>query len=47
MQKLEFYKPLGSVKDRIGKYMIEDTIQKELLKPEGTIVEITARNLRL
>lgn len=45
--KLEFYNPAGSVKDRIGKYMIEDAEKKGLLKPGGTIVEATAGNTGL
>ncbi|MCI8473419.1 MAG: cysteine synthase family protein [Clostridiales bacterium] len=45
--KLEFYNPSGSVKDRIGKYMIEDAEQKGLLKKGGTIVEATAGNTGL
>ena len=40
--KLELYNPAGSVKDRIGKYMIEDAERKGLLKKGGTIVEATA-----
>ena len=31
--KLEFYNPAGSVKDRVGKYMIADAEEKGLLKP--------------
>ncbi|MGN0536627.1 MAG: PLP-dependent cysteine synthase family protein [Acutalibacteraceae bacterium] len=42
--KLELYNPAGSVKDRIGKYMIEDAEKKGLLKKGGTIVEATAGN---
>ena len=42
--KLELYNPGGSVKDRTGKYMIEDAERKGLLKPGGTIVEGTAGN---
>lgn len=42
--KLELYNPGGSVKDRAGKYMIEDAERKGLLKPGGTIVEGTAGN---
>ncbi len=45
--KLELYNPSGSVKDRIGKYMIEDAEKKGLLKPGGTIVEATAGNTGL
>lgn len=45
--KLELYNPSGSVKDRIGKYMIEDAERKGLLKKGGTIVEATAGNTGL
>jgi len=45
--KLELYNPAGSVKDRIGKYMIEDAEKRGLLKPGGTIVEATAGNTGL
>ena len=45
--KLELFNPSGSVKDRIGKYMIEDAEQKGLLKPGATIVEATAGNTGL
>ncbi|WP_295087687.1 cysteine synthase family protein [uncultured Ruminococcus sp.] len=45
--KLELYNPAGSVKDRIGKYMIADAEEKGLLKPGGTIVEATAGNTGL
>lgn len=45
--KLELYNPAGSVKDRIGKYMIEDAEQKGLLKKGSTIVEATAGNTGL
>ena len=45
--KLELYNPAGSVKDRIGKYMIADAETKGLLKPGGTIVEATAGNTGL
>lgn len=45
--KLELYNPAGSVKDRVGKYMIEDAERKGLLKKGGTIVEATAGNTGL
>lgn len=45
--KLELFNPSGSVKDRIGKSMIEDAEQKGLLKPGATIVEGTAGNTGL
>lgn len=45
--KLELANPSGSVKDRTGKYMIEDAERKGLLKPGGTIVEGTAGNTGL
>lgn len=45
--KLELYNPAGSVKDRIGKYMIEDAERRGLLKPGYTIIEATAGNTGL
>lgn len=42
--KLEFMNPGGSVKDRIGYYLIEDAEKKGELKPGGTIVEATSGN---
>ncbi len=42
--KLELMNPAGSVKDRIGMYMIEDAEKRGILKPGGTIVEATAGN---
>ena len=45
--KLELWNPGGSVKDRIGKYMIEDAQRRGVLKPGGTIVEGTAGNTGL
>ena len=42
--KLELFNPAGSVKDRVGMYMIEDAERRGLLKPGGTIVEATAGN---
>lgn len=45
--KLELYNPAGSVKDRTGKYMIEDAERRGELRPGGTIVEGTAGNTGL
>ena len=45
--KLELFNPSGSVKDRIGKYMIEDAERKGILKKGGVIVEATAGNTGL
>lgn len=42
--KAEFFNPLFSVKDRIGKAMIETAEQDGSLKPGGTIVEATSGN---
>lgn len=45
--KLELYNPSGSVKDRIGNYMIADAEKRGILKKGGTIVEATAGNTGL
>lgn len=42
--KLEFMNPGGSIKDRIGWYLIEDAEKRGALKPGGTIVEGTSGN---
>ena len=42
--KVEFFNPGGSVKDRIGQYMIERAEKAGDLKPGGTIVEGTSGN---
>lgn len=45
--KLESFNPGGSVKDRIGVYMIEAAEKEGILKPGYTIVEATAGNAGL
>lgn len=45
--KLELFNPGGSVKDRIGKYMIKDAEESGRLKKGDTIVEATAGNTGL
>ena len=45
--KLEMYNPSGSVKDRIGEYMIRAAEKEGRLKKGGTIVEATAGNTGL
>lgn len=42
--KLEFYNPANSVKDRIGKAIVEAAEASGELKPGGTIVEATSGN---
>jgi len=42
--KLEYFNPLGSVKDRIAVGIIEDAERKGLLTPGGTVVEATSGN---
>ena len=45
--KLELANPSGSVKDRIGKYMLEAAEREGRIRPGGTIVEATAGNTGL
>jgi cystathionine beta-synthase len=42
--KLEYMNPGGSIKDRIGWWLIEDAEKRGVLKPGGTIVESTSGN---
>ncbi len=42
--KLEYLNPGGSIKDRIGWYLIEDAEKRNLIKPGDTIVEGTSGN---
>ncbi|WP_346844708.1 cysteine synthase A [uncultured Rothia sp.] len=42
--KLEFYNPANSVKDRIGRAIIDAAEEADALKPGGTIVEGTSGN---
>lgn len=42
--KLESQNPGGSAKDRAALYMIEDAVERGVLKPGGTIIEPTSGN---
>jgi len=44
MLKLEFFNPLGSVKDRIGLNMVLALEEEGKLKPGGTLIEPTSGN---
>lgn len=44
LAKLEFFNPAGSVKDRIGKAMIDAAEAEGTLKPGATIIEPTSGN---
>jgi len=42
--KCEFFNPGGSIKDRIGKHMVEQAEQDGLIKPGDTLIEPTSGN---
>lgn len=45
--KLELYNPAGSVKDRVGRAMLDDAEARGLIKPGGAVIEGTAGNTGL
>ena len=44
LAKVEYFNPIGSVKDRIAVAMLNDAEEKSLVKPGATIVEPTSGN---
>jgi len=42
--KLEFFNPGGSIKDRLGQYLIKDALNEGRIDANGTIIEPTAGN---
>lgn len=44
LAKLEYFNPSGSVKDRVGKAMIDDAEKRGILNKDSTIIEPTSGN---
>ncbi len=42
--KLEYFNPAGSVKDRVGKAMLEDALERGILNKDTVIIEPTSGN---
>jgi len=42
--KLEMFNPGGSIKDRLGQFLIADGLEKHLINQDTTIIEPTAGN---
>lgn len=42
--KLEFMNPMGSIKDRVGRHLVERAAQDGRLQPGGTVVEASSGN---
>ncbi|MFI5390916.1 MAG: pyridoxal-phosphate dependent enzyme, partial [Bacteriovoracales bacterium] len=42
--KLEYTNPGGSIKERIGAFILNNAVKEGLLKPGGTIIEATSGN---
>jgi cysteine synthase A len=47
MCKLEYFNPLGSVKDRIAREIVDEAVHTGKLKPGGIIIEATSGNTGL
>jgi cysteine synthase A len=44
LAKVEFFNPGGSIKDRVGAYMLQDAEEQGKLQPGATIIEPTSGN---